>query len=150
MSAHYASIPRTPDGRGVRNLLDAVAPGGMLLVVGHDLAPMRARIDTSLQSRPFDPDAYVRVDDVAAALADSPEWDIEVLEMRPRPAGPRRTTSTTSCCGPVAPADPSAAAREGQWSERAGISPSVISRITSAIPGRKSAYALVLRQNIAI
>lgn len=62
-----------------------VAPGGMLLVVGHDLAPMRGRIDTSLQSRPFDPD--VRVDDVAAALADAPEWDIELLELRPRPAG---------------------------------------------------------------
>ncbi len=87
VSAHYASIPRTPDGRGVRNLLSAVAPGGMLLVVGHDLAPMRGRIDTSLQSRPFDPDAYVRVDDVAAALADAPEWDIELLELRPRPAG---------------------------------------------------------------
>ena len=46
VSAQYASIPRTPDGRGVRNLLNAVAPGGTLLVVGHDLEPMRAPIDT--------------------------------------------------------------------------------------------------------
>ena len=46
VSAQYASIPRTPDGRGVRNLLDAVAPGGTLLVVSHDLEPMRAPIDT--------------------------------------------------------------------------------------------------------
>ena len=87
VSAQYASIPRTPDGRGVRNLLNAVAPGGTLLVVGHDLEPMRAPIDTAAHSRPFDPDAYVRVDDFAAALADSPAWDIEVHEKRPRPAG---------------------------------------------------------------
>ena len=87
VSAQYASIPRTPDGRGVRNLLHAVAPGGRLLVVGHDLEPMRAPIDTAAHSRGFDPDAYVRVDDFAAALADSPAWDIEVHEKRPRPAG---------------------------------------------------------------
>ncbi len=87
VSAQYASIPRTPDGRGVRNLLNAVAPGGTLLVVGHDLEPMRAPIDTAAHSRPFDPDAYLRVDDFAAALADSPAWDIVVHEKRPRPAG---------------------------------------------------------------
>ena len=40
VSAHYASIPRTPDCRGVRNLLNAVAPGGTLLIVGHDLDAM--------------------------------------------------------------------------------------------------------------
>ena len=69
VSAHYASIPRTPDGRGVRNLMDAVASGGTLLVVSHDLEPMRAPVDTLAHSRPFDPDAYVTVDEIAAALA---------------------------------------------------------------------------------
>lgn len=87
VSAHYASIPRTPDGRGVRNLLNAVAPGGTLLVVSHDLEPMRAPTGTLAQSRPFDPDAYLRVDDFAAMLTDSTEWNIEVHEKRPRPAG---------------------------------------------------------------
>jgi thioredoxin reductase/SAM-dependent methyltransferase len=87
VSAQYASIPRTPDARGVSNLLNAVAPGGTLLVVSHDLEPMRAPVDTLAHSRPFDPDAYVRVDDFAAALADSPAWDIEVHEKRPRPPG---------------------------------------------------------------
>lgn len=87
VSAQYASIPRTPDGRAVVNLLNAVAPGGTLLVVSHDLEPMRAPIDTRVESRAFDPDAYVRVDDVAAAVAASPDWDIEVHEMRPRPPG---------------------------------------------------------------
>lgn len=87
VTAHYASIPRTPDGRGIANLLDAVAPGGTLLVVGHDLEPMRTPVDTHLHSRPFDPDAYVRVDDVAAALTGEPGWRIDVHEKRPRPAG---------------------------------------------------------------
>jgi hypothetical protein len=58
-----------------------------LLVVSHDLEPVRAPIDTSAHSRAFDPDAFVRVDDVAAALAGSPEWDIEAHEKRPRPPG---------------------------------------------------------------
>ena len=87
VSAQYASIPRTPDGRGVHNLLDAVAPGGTLLVVGHDLEPMRAPTGTLEHSRPFDPDAYLGPDDVAAALADSSEWEVEVHEKRPRPPG---------------------------------------------------------------
>ena len=87
VTAQYASIPRTPDGRGVRNLLNAVAPGGTLLVVSHDLEPMRAQDGTAAHRRPFDPDAYVRVDDVAAALAASSAWDIELHEKRPRPAG---------------------------------------------------------------
>ena len=86
VTAQYASIPRTPDGRGVRNLLDAVAPGGTLLVVGHDIEPMRVPIDTQEQSRPFDPDAYLRADDFATVLADSSGWEIEVHEKRPRTA----------------------------------------------------------------
>lgn len=87
VSAQYASIPRTPDQRGVRNLLAAVAPGGTLLVVSHDLAPMRAPIDTHAQSRAFDPDAYVRVEDVAAVLEAGDGWVVEVHETRPRPSG---------------------------------------------------------------
>lgn len=87
VTALYASIPRTAEDLAVANLLDAVAPGGTLLVVSHDLAPMRAPVDTRATSRPFDPDAYVRVEDVVAALAGSPSWTIEVHETRPRPPG---------------------------------------------------------------
>ncbi len=87
VTAHYASIPRTPDRRGARNLLDAVAPGGALLVVSHDLEPMRGPIDTREESRAFDPDAYLRVEDIAAMLAEEPGWTIEVHEKRPRDAG---------------------------------------------------------------
>ncbi len=87
VSAQYASIPRTPDGRGVRNLLNAVAPGGTLLVVSHDLEPMRKPLDTTTHSQAFDPDAYARVEDFAAALTASPDWTIEVYEKRTRPPG---------------------------------------------------------------
>jgi thioredoxin reductase len=87
VSALYASIPRTPDARAVHNLLRAVAPGGTLLVVSHDLEPMRAPVDTRTHSRPFDPDAYVRVEDFVAALSNHPDWDIDVHERRPRPPG---------------------------------------------------------------
>src|SRR5699024_153266 len=87
VSAQYASIPRTPDHRGVRNLMDAVSPGGTLLVVSHDLEPMRAPVDTSQHSRGFDPDAFVRIEDFAAVLADSAHWEIELRERRTRPPG---------------------------------------------------------------
>jgi SAM-dependent methyltransferase len=87
VTAHYASIPRTPDGRAIENMLGAVAPGGTLLVVGHDLESMRTPIDTHRHSRPFDPDAYVRVDDVADAIARSAGWHIDVHEKRQRPGG---------------------------------------------------------------
>ena len=91
--AMYASIPRTPDDRGVHNLLDAVAPGGVLLVVSHDLEPMRAPVDTRTHSRAFDPDAYVRTEDVADALAASPSFEVEVHERRPRPPGAAEAAS---------------------------------------------------------
>jgi hypothetical protein len=87
VSAQYASIPRTPDDRSVGNIIGAVAPGGTLLVVSHDLEPMRAPIDTRLHSQAFDPDAYVRVEDFVAVLAGSSEWTIEVYDKRPRPGG---------------------------------------------------------------
>lgn len=87
VTAMYASIPRTPDDRAVHNLLAAVAPGGTLLVVSHDLEPMRAPVDPNRDSRAYDPDAYVRADDVARVLADEHGWQVEVHERRPRPAG---------------------------------------------------------------
>ncbi len=87
VTAHYASIPRTNDERGIANLVGAVAPGGTLLVVGHDTAPMREPIDTTTSSRAFDADAFIGAADIAAAIADRPEWRIEVDETRPRPPG---------------------------------------------------------------
>ena len=82
VSAQYASILRTPDNRALHNILDAVAPGGTLLVVSHDLAHMHA-----VEDRAYDPDAYVRVEDFADVLAGSDGWAIEVNETRTRPPG---------------------------------------------------------------
>lgn len=87
VTAHYASIPRTPDRRAIGNLVGAVAPGGTLLVVGHDLEPMRRQVDTSRHSRMFDADAYVTVDEVATMISGTPGWHIEKHERRHRPPG---------------------------------------------------------------
>jgi hypothetical protein len=61
----------------VRRILDAVAPGGTLLFVHHaDQADIA-------HEHGFDPEDYVQPHDIAAALDDG--WDIEVDEARPRP-----------------------------------------------------------------
>lgn len=88
VSLQYGSVKRTPDQRGVRNLLAAVAPGGTLLVVHHDLAPWGEPVDAAHQTQLYDPQAYVGVDEIAAALAADPEaWHVEVHETRRRPPG---------------------------------------------------------------
>ncbi|WP_418276731.1 FAD-dependent oxidoreductase [Isoptericola jiangsuensis] len=87
VSLQYGSFHRTPDSRGVRNLLDAVAPGGTLLVVAHDQTPLDEPVDVATQSRPFDPGAYVGVDEIVVALAGDEDWQVDVHETRPRPAG---------------------------------------------------------------
>jgi hypothetical protein len=112
LSTQYASIPRTPDDRAVRNLLPAVAPGGTLLVVSHDLEPMRApstRAPTAslrprrLRSRRrFRSSARRRRHGTSRSTRSDPD----------RP-GPRLlpAMSTTSCCAPdAAPADETATA----------------------------------------
>lgn len=85
VTAHYVPMPRTPDRRGVRNLLEAVAPGGTLLVVSHDLESMHASGDTT-DHQPFDPDAYLNVADFVDVLEGSSEWGIKTHETRARPA----------------------------------------------------------------
>ncbi|GAA1078928.1 bifunctional NAD(P)/FAD-dependent oxidoreductase/class I SAM-dependent methyltransferase [Tsukamurella spumae] len=84
VTAAYASIPRTPDGRGVLSMLGAVAPGGTLIVLSHDPDAMRAHRHGHV---PFDPDAYVGIDDIVAELDADPAWTIEINDTRTRPAG---------------------------------------------------------------
>jgi thioredoxin reductase/SAM-dependent methyltransferase len=85
VSASYASISRTPDLRGVHNVLDAVAPGGSVVVISHDLEAMHDPAHREHQA--FDPDAYVQIDDFVAALEHGADWTIEVHEKRTRPPG---------------------------------------------------------------
>ncbi len=91
VSLQYGSFQRTPEQRGLRNLLGAVAVGGTLLVVSHDLSWLDTAPDPAEQTRMYDPEAYVGIDDVAAALAASDDWRVEVHETRPRPAGAAST-----------------------------------------------------------
>ena len=91
VSAQYVPIPRSPDDRGIRNLLDAVAPGGTLLVVGHDIEAMRQAQAAQEHGNLRDIDAVVQIEDIAAVLAETPGWEIEVHEKRPRPEGAAST-----------------------------------------------------------
>ncbi|MFI5976197.1 class I SAM-dependent methyltransferase [Streptomyces sp. NPDC051452] len=79
VSAQYPALLRTPDAAAEQALLDAVAPGGVLLLVHH------AGMDTQ-HSREggFDPADYVWPSMVAARLDD--DWVVEVDEQRPRVA----------------------------------------------------------------
>ncbi|GGY50222.1 class I SAM-dependent methyltransferase [Streptomyces omiyaensis] len=78
VSAQYPALLRTPEGAAERALLDAVAPGGVLLLVHH------AGMDEphAGQAGGFDPADYVWPSMVAALLGD--DWRIEVDEERPR------------------------------------------------------------------
>ncbi|MFC7550498.1 FAD-dependent oxidoreductase [Plantactinospora sp. GCM10030261] len=87
VSLQYGSFQRTPEQRGLRNVLDAVAVGGTLLVVGHDLTWLQQPSDPGEQTRMYDPQAYVGIDEIAAAITASDHWRVEVNETRPRPPG---------------------------------------------------------------
>ena len=82
VSVFYSAIPRTPEAEAVDALLDAVAPGGTLLVVGHSFDDHEHHDHTA----PFDPKAYVQVDDIAARL-DPGAWTVADRSVRDRPGG---------------------------------------------------------------
>ncbi|POH71300.1 methyltransferase type 11 [Cryobacterium zongtaii] len=77
VSAQYPALLRTEENIAERALLDAVAPGGVLLIVHH---PTPTAAEAAAHG--FDPDLYVSPAQVAAMLDDS--WRIEVDETRPR------------------------------------------------------------------
>ena len=83
VSAFYPALMRA-DGSVIDTLLDVVAEGGTLLVVHH------AHVDRALAlEHGFDPDDYVRHEDVLAALSPT-DWTIEQAGESPRtaPQGP--------------------------------------------------------------
>lgn len=79
VSLQYPALRKGSDDAVVGAILNAVAPGGRLLVVGHDVAAVRAhhRMPAGL-----DPDDYVLPDDIALRLDHG--WTIEVHETRAR------------------------------------------------------------------
>lgn len=91
VSVQYPSMTRTPDQRAVHNLIDAVAPGGTLLVVAHDPEPMNQPVNVRENSRVVDHRAHTGTDEIAAVLSADPEWTIDSHRQKARPVGAAST-----------------------------------------------------------
>jgi SAM-dependent methyltransferase len=80
VSAQYMHLPPEPRAALFARLSAAVAPGGTLLVVGHDFSDLAAGA-----RRPDMPEMFFTAREVAGAL-DAEQWDVVVAATRPRPA----------------------------------------------------------------
>ncbi|GAB3002770.1 methyltransferase domain-containing protein [Amycolatopsis acidiphila] len=89
VSVQYFPLRRRPDHVALRGLLSAVAPGGTLLVAGHDPADLSPHDDHG-----FDPGDYYHPGDVAELL--DHDWTVLVNETRPRTAPPPEGTQHTN------------------------------------------------------
>ena len=76
VSVHYPALRHRDDDAAIHALVGAVAPGGTLLIVGHDAAAMKGH------HVGFDPDDYVQPPDVVPFLDHG--WTIDVDVVRPR------------------------------------------------------------------
>ena len=76
VSAQYPGLRHTPGDDAERALLAAVAPGGTLLIVHHDMSEHPGR------DHDFDPDEWVVPGDIARLL--DADWTVEVDELRDR------------------------------------------------------------------
>jgi len=86
VTAQFMHLPSGPRTVLFLALADAVAPGGTLLIVGHDVSA----VHTTAHGMP-DPDLFFSAEEVAATL-DPARWRIEVAESRTRTArGPGGT-----------------------------------------------------------
>lgn len=77
VTSHYVHVPAADRDAFVRRLAAAVAPGGSLLVVGHDASGLHEGAHGSA------PEAYVTAEEVAALL-DPAAWNVGVAETRTR------------------------------------------------------------------
>ncbi|MEB3369982.1 FAD-dependent oxidoreductase [Saccharopolyspora mangrovi] len=75
VNAQYFALKKERGEEPLRALLAAVAPGGTLLYVGHDISAFPPDAE-------FDPTEYVMPGHVAALLDD--DWKVELDEIRPR------------------------------------------------------------------
>ncbi|MFD4368588.1 hypothetical protein [Rhodococcus sp. NPDC058521] len=85
VSLQYFPVLRTADQQGARELIDAVAPGGTILVVGHAL--------TGEKWDHFDPADFCQPHDFAELLGD--DWTVHVDETRRRTNAPPEGTHHT-------------------------------------------------------
>ena len=84
VSAMYPALLRTDDAAAERALLDAVAPGGLLLLVHHAGMQEPQEHDHDHAENDFDPADYVWPPMVTALFDD--DWQVEVDEERARVA----------------------------------------------------------------
>lgn len=80
VSAQYMHLPPEPRAALFARLAAGVAPGGTLLIVGHDLSDHAAGAH-----RPDMPEMFFTAQEIAASLPQG-EWEVLVTEARPRPA----------------------------------------------------------------
>lgn len=78
VTAHFMHLPLVDRERLFPALADAVAPGGTLLVVGHDADALPGGA-----GRHGDPGMLFTVDEVVGRLSPN-AWGVEVAEVRPR------------------------------------------------------------------
>ncbi|MFF2847766.1 class I SAM-dependent methyltransferase [Streptomyces sp. NPDC058001] len=88
VSAQYFPLRQQPDHTALRGLLDAVAPGGTLLFVSHDLADLPPG-----HRNGFDPADYYQPDDISRLL--DHDWAVLIDETRQRTAPAPPGTSHT-------------------------------------------------------
>jgi len=89
VSIQYPALLQAAGPVAVRGILDAVAPGGVLLVVGHALDHQHEHAREHARQNGFDPDDFVSREQIATLLSD--DFTVEVDETRPRPAPPAGT-----------------------------------------------------------
>jgi len=89
VTAHFMQFHENERARFFATLAACVAPGGTLLIVGHDPSDLKTNV-----RRPPDPAVFYTASDIAAAL-DAHEWDIVVCEARPRSAIDRNERPAT-------------------------------------------------------
>jgi SAM-dependent methyltransferase len=80
VSAQYMHLPPDPRADLFARLAAAVAPGGILLIVGHDFSDVAA----GAHRAPM-PQMFFTAEEVAESLAPG-EWEVLVTDARPRPA----------------------------------------------------------------
>jgi SAM-dependent methyltransferase len=78
VTAHFLHVPKPEQPSLFRHLATAVAPGGTLLIVGHDVRDMAEMGHSGL-------DEYGWTADGVTAVLDD-DWTIETVASRPRPA----------------------------------------------------------------
>lgn len=89
VSAQFMHLPAGPRQALFARVATTVAPGGTLLIVGHDLSDLQTTIP-----RPPMPDLYFTAEEIADSL-DPDQWDVLVADARPRLASDPEGQETT-------------------------------------------------------